>query len=102
LVAGQFVAGKGLHAPALGAVFPPAESLLGNIATPGHDPATRAQLIRALRVAEQMIRNVAGRLHMSGRDRLDLLHIADRIARILRRSGASTPAPRPPKPRGKK
>jgi hypothetical protein len=40
-----------------------------------------------LTFAEAAIRAVAARLHLPGRDRLDLLRIANRLARFLRRYG---------------
>lgn len=46
----------------------------------------RLQLLRALEVAEALIRHVAGRPHLPTRDRLDLLRIANGIAQILQRA----------------
>lgn len=50
-----------------------------------HPP--QSSLLRILEIAEHMIRSVASRLHLPGRDRLDLHRIADMLADALHRAG---------------
>jgi hypothetical protein len=52
--------------------------------TPSERPQ-RAELLRALRRAEDVLRGIAGRLHLPGADRLDLLRLANDLASILAR-----------------
>ena len=43
--------------------------------------------LNTLVIAERSIRAIAGRLHLPAADRLDLLRVADALARALKRNG---------------
>jgi hypothetical protein len=49
----------------------------------------RTDLLYLLADISMAIRAVAARLHLPGEDRLDLLRLANRIDRVLRRAGVS-------------